>query len=124
MYTKLTLIHCFRARNSQRDDDNKNNAKGRRHSHGTNIENLPPFSHLPRGSGVFTDPIIKITKATKREKSIEEIKREYNQLGCQFYQIYHPATEKNLQVYQGNNSIGVSEDTTNFSSKSFIIKTK
>ena len=127
MFIKLTFICSFRARklaNSQREDSNKIIAKGRRHSHGPEEENSPSFSYLPRGSGVFTDPVVKIRKATKRDKSIEEIKREYNQLGCQFYQIYHPSTQRSLQVYRGNNSIGVSEDTKNFSSKSFNITNK
>jgi hypothetical protein len=112
------LICSFRERklaNSQRDDDNKNVAKGRRHSHVPEVKNSPSFSYLPPGSGVFTDPVVKIKK---REKSIEEIKLEYNQPGCQYQQIYHPSTQRSLQVHRGNNSIGVSEDTNNFSSKS------
>ena len=119
MFIKGILKFVFRLRekNSQRVDDHKKIQKGRRHSHVPNVKNSRDFTNPSRGTGAYADHFARVNKATKRERSIEEIEREYNQLGCQFYQIYHPSTGRNLQVYAGNNSIGSSEDTNNFSSK-------
>ena len=51
------------------------------------------------------------------EKSLEEIKRGYSAIGCKFYQIWNPATQKYLQVDPENTSVGLTENVSSFNSK-------
>ena len=106
--------------NTHKIDPHQDSSKGRRHSHG--LETGKNHQHSPTqelhsqwydGTHHSAQEI----KSTKRTKSIEEIRREYDQVGCQFYQIYHPSTKQNLQIDADSNSIIVSNDSSNFSSK-------
>ena len=106
--------------NTHQIDPHQDSSKGRRHSHGLDTgkdhqdsPNQEPQSQWYDGTH---HPVRKI-KSTKRTKSIDEIRREYDQVGCQFYQIYHPSTKQNLQINADSNSIIVSDDSSNFSSK-------
>ena len=103
---------------SQRRDPHKHFEMERRHSQVTVSKN----SFIASAANPISSPFPPVLKPTKQSKSMEEIKREYNQLGCQFYQIYHPSTQQNLQVYPGNSSIGASKDSNNFSSKYFSMR--
>ena len=109
---KLSNIHQI--------DPHQDSSKGRRHSHGLDTEknNQHSPNHEPQSQWYdgTHHPVRKI-KSTKRTKSIDEIRREYDQVGCQFYQIYHPSTKQNLQINADSNSIIVSDDSSNFSSK-------
>ena len=49
---------------------------------------------------------------------MEEIKRGYSEIGCQFYQFWNPATKKYLQVDPENTSVGLTENVSSFNSKS------
>ena len=106
--------------NTHKIDPHQDSSKGRRHSHG--LETGKNHQHSPTeelhsqwydGTRHTAQEI----KSTKRTKSIAEIRREYDQVGCQFYQIYHPSTKQNLQIDADSNSIIVSNDSSNFSSK-------
>ena len=90
----------------------------------------PPHRHpivtkpteLPKHSSVSRRPwqdnnFLHIYKPNRRKKSMEEIKREYNQPGCQFYQIYHPHTQRHIQVQPQNQTIDVVENNRGNSSK-------
>ena len=60
---------------------------------------------------------LNIYKPNRRRKTIEEIKREYNQPGCQFFQIYHPHTQRHIQVQPQKHTIDVVDDSRGNSSK-------
>ena len=88
--------------------------KDRRHSDDrANKKDSPAFPYQP------LTPQVTIDRGTKQKISTEEIKKGYNAIGCSFYQIYHPSTQRNLQVHPENNSVDISEDHNNFGSKLF-----
>ena len=106
--------------NTHQIDPHQDSSKGRRHSHGLdtgkNHQHSPNQEPQTQWYDGTHHPVRKV-KSTKRTKSIAEIRREYDQVGCQFYQIYHPSTKQNLQINADSNSIIVSDDSSNFSSK-------
>ena len=104
--------------NTHKIDPHQDSSKGRRHSHG--LDNGKHHQRSPTQEPQWYGGIrhsVQEIKSTKRTKTIEEIRREYDQVGCQFYQIYHPSTKQNLQIDADSNSIIVSNDSSNFSSK-------
>ena len=57
------------------------------------------------------------TTSRRPKKTIKQIKLEYNQPGCQFYQIYHGRTGQYVQVLPTDGTIGVTGDKRSNSSK-------
>ena len=117
------IFVTFRERklsNTHQIDPHQDSSKDRRHSHGLDTgknHQHSPTQELHSQWYDGTHHSVQEIKSTKRTKSIDEIRREYDQVGCQFYQIYHPSTKHNLQIDADSNSIIVSNDSSNFSSK-------
>ena len=117
------IFVTFRERklsNTHQIDPHQDSSKDRRHSHGLDTgknHQHSPTQELHSQWYDGTHNSVQEIKSTKRTKSIDEIRREYDQVGCQFYQIYHPSTKQNLQIDANSNSIIVSNDSSNFSSK-------
>ena len=117
------IFVTFRERklsNTHQIDPHQDSSKDRRHSHGLDTgknHQHSPTQELHSQWYDGTHHSVQEIKSTKRTKSIDEIRREYDQVGCQFYQIYHPSTKQNLQIDADSNSIIVSNDSSNFSSK-------
>ena len=117
------IFVTFRERklsNTHQIDPHQDSSKDRRHSHGLDTGKNHQHSTTQELHSQWYDGThhsVQEIKSTKRTKSIDEIRREYDQVGCQFYQIYHPSTKHNLQIDADSNSIIVSNDSSNFSSK-------
>ena len=113
----MTNCRSRKLSDETRKDIDQQILKGRRHSHQPiNGENSKTTFYKPDFS---LDDAVHTNNSTKSKKSMEQIKQEYNQLGCQFYQIYHPQTQQNLQILQEDGSIGITTDSKNISSKSY-----
>ena len=117
-FNKLLLSDIYRSKekqNSSRKNTSSDKQKGRRHSH--DYTNKKPDLDNQSINKIQANTHKQTVGRGQWKKSMEDIKRGYNEIGCKFYQIKNPATNKYLQIHPENKSVGLTEDYKTFNSK-------